>query len=367
MIGIVARTGMRVIGRPVPAPKIEVDAAVMLGALPVPIVLLDPENRFRFANHAAEQFLGLSMQQLSHMGLGDLLPADHPLFALILQVRQHGITIADHDLALESPRLHKQAIAVQATPLTEEPGSVLLSLQDASAARLLDRQTVFRSAARSVSGMAAVHASRCSPTRSAPSPAITRCTPGSRLTAPRSAGRSPCCGASAPSPAPRGPPPAPAASPARRPGQIGRKVRQQVDSLRRKALRHDPVHHALRVAGQVVAPGELTQIVVAAQPTQQHPRPARRETAQPRPIQATATRGANARTLRPARTRVSRSSRPPKPNCTGARPAASRRAAPRGVAADDRQNLVAGACQGSAQALVEQLGAAGFCAGHQVG
>ena len=156
MIGIVARTGLRVMGRPVPVAKVEVDPAAMLGALPVPIVLLDAENRFRFANHAAEQFLGLSMQQLSHMGLGDLLPADHPLFALIQQVREQGITIADHDLALESPRLHKQAIAVQATPLNEEPGNVLLSLQDASAARLLDRQTVFRSAARSVSGMAAV-------------------------------------------------------------------------------------------------------------------------------------------------------------------------------------------------------------------
>ncbi len=59
----------------------------MLGALPVPVLLLDPANRFRFANHAAEQFLGLSMQQLSHMGLSDLLPADHPLFALIEQVR----------------------------------------------------------------------------------------------------------------------------------------------------------------------------------------------------------------------------------------------------------------------------------------
>ena len=155
MMGIVASSGLRIIGKPA-AQKTDADAAAMLGALPVPVVLLDAENRFRFANHAAEQFLGLSLQQLSHMGLIDLLPADHPVFALIAQVRQHGITIADHDLALESPRLHKQAIAVQATPVTEEPGSVLLSLQDASAARLLDRQTVFRSAARSVSGMAAV-------------------------------------------------------------------------------------------------------------------------------------------------------------------------------------------------------------------
>ncbi len=132
------------------------DSAMMLGALPVPVLLLDPVNRFRFANHAAEHFLGLSMQQLSHMGLLDLLPGDHPLFALLDQVRHNGVTISDHDLTLESPRLHKQDITVQATSLNEEPGAVLLSLQDGSAARALDRQTVFRSAARSVSGMAAI-------------------------------------------------------------------------------------------------------------------------------------------------------------------------------------------------------------------
>ena len=36
------------------------DAAQILGALPVPVVLLDPDNRFRYVNHAAEQFLGIS-------------------------------------------------------------------------------------------------------------------------------------------------------------------------------------------------------------------------------------------------------------------------------------------------------------------
>ena len=137
-------------------PHASVDAALILGALPMPVLLLDRDNRFRFANHAAEQFLGLSLQQLSHLGLADLLPRDHRLFALLAQVRQNGNTISDHDLTLESPRLNKQDITVQATALTEDPGSVLLSLQDSSAARALDRQTVFRSAARSVSGMAAI-------------------------------------------------------------------------------------------------------------------------------------------------------------------------------------------------------------------
>jgi two-component system nitrogen regulation sensor histidine kinase GlnL len=155
MRNAVARGVLKVVGKSAPRPP-EVDAAAMLGAVPLPILLLDAENRFRFANPAAEQFMGLSLQQLSQMGLKDLLPADHPLFPLIEQVRSGGGTIADHDLTLESPRLNKRSITVQATGMSEAPGSVLLSMQDYSAARALDRQMVFRGAARSVSGMAAV-------------------------------------------------------------------------------------------------------------------------------------------------------------------------------------------------------------------
>ena len=66
------------------------------------------------------------------------------------------MTVSDHDLTLERPRLNKQGITVQGSPLPEEPGAVLLVLQDASAARALDRQLTFRSAARSVTGMAAI-------------------------------------------------------------------------------------------------------------------------------------------------------------------------------------------------------------------
>lgn len=139
-----------------PPSTVEVDAHAMLSALPVPVVLLDAENRFRFANQAAEQFLGVSLLQLRQMTLATLLPEDNPLFALLAQVRVQGSTISDHDLTLESPRLHKRGTAVQATALLEEPGCVLLTLQDSSAARALDRQILFRGAARSVTGMSAV-------------------------------------------------------------------------------------------------------------------------------------------------------------------------------------------------------------------
>ena len=132
------------------------DHAALLSALPVPVVLLDKDNRFRFANHAAEQFLGLSLVQLAQHQLGDLVPLDNPIFLLIDTVRESEATISDHDLTLESPRLHKVGSTVQGSPLPEEPGSVVLVMQDASAARALDRQLAFRGAARSVTGMAAI-------------------------------------------------------------------------------------------------------------------------------------------------------------------------------------------------------------------
>jgi two-component system, NtrC family, nitrogen regulation sensor histidine kinase GlnL len=132
------------------------DPGLILGALSVPVVLLDPENRFRYVNHAAEQFLGVSAAQLATLRITDLVPADNPLYLLIDQVRQHDVTVSDHELTLDSPRLHKRDITVQGSPLQEEPGAVLLVLQDASAARSLDRQLAYRGAARSVSGMAAI-------------------------------------------------------------------------------------------------------------------------------------------------------------------------------------------------------------------
>ncbi|MBS0638830.1 MAG: ATP-binding protein [Acetobacteraceae bacterium] len=132
------------------------DASAVLAAMPVAVVLLDPENRFRFVNQSAEQLLGISAAGLAQLRLNDLLPPDNPVFLLIEQVRSGEVTVVDHDLNLESPRLNKRGITVQGSPLPEEPGAVVLVMQDASAARALDRQLAFRGAARSVTGMAAI-------------------------------------------------------------------------------------------------------------------------------------------------------------------------------------------------------------------
>jgi len=153
--GVVSRGRIALVERLTrrPAP---IDALSVLSAVPVPVVLLDPQDNFRYANQAAEQFFGLSLLQLGQLHLSALLPDDNPLFRIVAQVRASETTISDYDLHLESPRLNKRHISVYVTSLPEEPGCVLLTLQDGSAARALDRQIAYRGAARSVSGMAAI-------------------------------------------------------------------------------------------------------------------------------------------------------------------------------------------------------------------
>ncbi len=132
------------------------DPAAMLSAIPIACVLIDAGDRFRYANPAAEQFFALSITQLRHLNLADLVGASSPLFALIAQVRGGELVVSDHDLHFEGPRLQRRSVTVQGTGVPEDPGCVMLTLQDGSAARTLDRQQSFRSAARSVAGMAAV-------------------------------------------------------------------------------------------------------------------------------------------------------------------------------------------------------------------
>ncbi|MEO3471525.1 ATP-binding protein [Roseomonas sp. CAU 1739] len=132
------------------------EASAILGAMPVPVVVLDAENRFVSANASAEQFFQVSAASLAQMRLSDLLPEDGRIFALITQVRQSDAQVSDHDLLLESPRLARRGVTVHAAPLPEMPGAVLLTLEDGSTAQMLDRQLNFRGAARGASAMAAM-------------------------------------------------------------------------------------------------------------------------------------------------------------------------------------------------------------------
>lgn len=129
---------------------------IVLDSLALPVMVVRADNSIGYVNSAAEPFFGMSRSYLAQSRLTDLLPADNPVFMLMEQVRAQDHTVVEHEVTLESPRLHHDGVTVQGAPMPEEPGSVVLTFHDFSAVRVLDRQLTFRSAARSVAGMAAI-------------------------------------------------------------------------------------------------------------------------------------------------------------------------------------------------------------------
>jgi len=136
--------------RPIP------DAASLLAALPVACILLDQNDRFCAANPAAEEFFGLSFPHLRQIRLVDLIPQENPIFDILEHVRVNEVTISERGLSLESPRLTRHDVAVHCALLPENPDFAVLTFQDGTAARALDRQVSFKNAARSVAGMASM-------------------------------------------------------------------------------------------------------------------------------------------------------------------------------------------------------------------
>jgi two-component system nitrogen regulation sensor histidine kinase GlnL len=155
MSGIRKAFGM-VKRKPGMAHELGVDPAHILDALPLAVAVLDENDIFCSVNYAAEEFFGSSKALLLHSNLCDILPLDHPLFLLLERARRAGLTVAEHDMILEGPRLIRRGCSVQAAPLPEVAGCVVLTLQDESAARALDQQMSARNAARSITGMAAI-------------------------------------------------------------------------------------------------------------------------------------------------------------------------------------------------------------------
>jgi two-component system nitrogen regulation sensor histidine kinase GlnL len=139
-----------------PPSSVRVDHEQILGALPIAVVMLDDNDTFCFMNYAAEEFFGLSAAVLKNQHLTDILAADHPVFLLLERARTNGLTMAEHDMVLEGPRLTRRGTSVQVAPLSDVPGHVVLTLHDESAARALDQQMSARNAARSITGMAAI-------------------------------------------------------------------------------------------------------------------------------------------------------------------------------------------------------------------
>jgi two-component system nitrogen regulation sensor histidine kinase GlnL len=134
-----------------------VEHDLLLGALPHPILVLAVENRIVYANAAAEAFLSTGIALLKRVRLDDLLAFGSPLLALVDQVRRGGSTVNEYSVEVAgqkfpAPRL----VDVYGGPFADQPGLVVLMLQQRNMAQMIERQLTHRAAARSASGLASV-------------------------------------------------------------------------------------------------------------------------------------------------------------------------------------------------------------------
>jgi len=130
--------------------------AAILDSLSEAIVVVDGEARVQYANLAAEQFFGAGRARLVGHPMTEFVPADSPFFSLLEQVLASGGAVAENGVTLASPRIGNRFCAVRLSPIVESDGLVAVSLIEQSIARNIDRQMSHRSAARSVSALAAM-------------------------------------------------------------------------------------------------------------------------------------------------------------------------------------------------------------------
>jgi len=132
------------------------DAAVILAALALPVVVIDRGGGIRFVNPAAEQFFGSGAAALCGSALADLVAPHSPLLALVDSVWRIGNTISEYDILLEGPRFAGRLVTIQGALTGDGADMLVLTLHERSKAEMMDRHLTHRNAARSITGMAAM-------------------------------------------------------------------------------------------------------------------------------------------------------------------------------------------------------------------
>lgn len=134
----------------------EPDPQAILNAIPHPVLLVRNDLTIAFVNDRTEQFFATSAIVLLRHPLTDFVQKNSPIIALVEQVIHRGTSVNEYGVELGNPRTGDRSVDIQVTPMTDYPELVLVILQERTMAHKMDRQLTHRSAARSVTGMAAM-------------------------------------------------------------------------------------------------------------------------------------------------------------------------------------------------------------------
>lgn len=134
-----------------------IDPYAVLNALPDPVIVIDGQDRVRYANLDAQEFFDLSLNMLEGVAFANLIPPGSPVFELIGQVRRGLRSAAQDGLVIDTPRTGLHNVTVQvATMGGDPPDHLVVTLHERTLARRIDASLTHRNAARSVTAMAAM-------------------------------------------------------------------------------------------------------------------------------------------------------------------------------------------------------------------
>ncbi len=125
-------------------------------AIPYPALIIDCDMKVIAVNSAAEGFAAMSERQIAGREVAQFLGADSTVVDVLGQAVRSGVSVAQYNVMVhwvERPQTLQNVIA---SPIHEAPGNILLVLHPQGMADRMDRSLSHRSAARSVSGMAAM-------------------------------------------------------------------------------------------------------------------------------------------------------------------------------------------------------------------
>jgi two-component system nitrogen regulation sensor histidine kinase GlnL len=126
------------------------------GAIPYPALVVDGANAIVTANAATESFGATSLRQMAGKPLARFVGDDSAMLDVIAQARRNGVSVAQYDVMVGWADQMPQLQNVHATPLHDGSGEILILMHPQGMADKMDRSLGHRSAARSVTGMAAM-------------------------------------------------------------------------------------------------------------------------------------------------------------------------------------------------------------------
>ena len=133
------------------------DLNLVLDSLPQAVLVTDKSNAILYANMAAETVFRASSSYLLKHNMAKIIPFGSPVLGLAEQVMKNGSPINEYQIDISSPRTGEGKIVdVYAAPLADNSPYAILVFRERSMADRIDRQLSHRSAARSVTGLAAM-------------------------------------------------------------------------------------------------------------------------------------------------------------------------------------------------------------------